>query len=93
MERTSQWSEPLAVVGSIFITSVTFWQYAQAHRAAHPGGYLPLAIGALLIGLLVAACNYFNGSRRAYSAIASGVVSAVVFIAVLLATLILCFGS
>ena len=93
MERTSRWSVLLAVTGSILVTAVTFWHYAQAHREGHPGGYLPLAIGGLLVGLLAAACSYFNGLRHTFTAIASGVVAAITFMAVLLATLISCFGS
>ena len=93
MERTSQWSVPLAVIGSTLVTAVTFWHYAQAHREGHPGGYLPLAIGGRLIGLLVAFCSYLTGSRHAFPAIATGATSTIAFMAILLATLISCFGS
>ena len=93
MEKPSQWQIPLAVVGAIIVTSMTFLQYVQAHREGHPGGYLPLAIGALFVGIVVSACTYFSGRRHVFSAIACGIGTAVLFIGVLLATITWSYGS
>ena len=96
MERTLQWPVPLAAIGTIIVTAATFWRYALDHHEGLPGGYLPIAIGTLLVGLLVALCSYFarpTPLRRAFPAIASGVVASIAFMIVLLATLIASFGS
>jgi len=72
---------------------VTFLNYAQAHREGRPGGFAPIIIGSLLVGLLVSTCSYFNRSRNTFAAAVSGIISAIAFFSVLLATLISCFGS
>lgn len=95
MERTT-WFVPLAAIGSILVTAATFLQYAHAHRADQPGGYLPIFLGALAIGLLATLCSYFVASkpaRSAFTAFVSGVSAAVVFAVVLVVTLIWSFGS
>ena len=96
MGRSSQWSIPLAVIGSILIASATFLQYAKAHRAGQPGGYFPIILGALVVGLLATLCSYFSQlklTRSASVAVLSGATASIAFFAVLLATLISCFGS
>ena len=96
MERSASWPIPLAVIGSVLATAVTLFQYIQAHRAGQAGGYLPIVIGALVVGLLVAGCGYFAKQEAARSALASGLLGALAsaaFIAILFVTLIGAFGS
>ena len=75
------------------MTAVTFWQYALAHREGQPGGYLPIAIGAVLVGFLTMLCSYLTKPHNPSTAIVSGVISTIAFAVVMLGALISCFGS
>jgi hypothetical protein len=94
MERRARWYVLLAAIGSVLIACATLLQYIHAHRAGQPGGYLPLALGALADGLLVAMCGRLTAPRSTAIAIAVvGIVASVTFAAVLVVTLIWGFGS
>jgi hypothetical protein len=70
--------------------------HIQAHRVGEPGGYIPIILGALSVGLLVSGCTYFAAPQHVRSGVAStlpGVLASVTFAGVLSAVLILAFGS
>lgn len=96
MEKSASWLVLVASIGSILATSATLLQYIQAHREAQPGGYLPIILGAVFVGLLVAGCNYFaklQNQRSGFTAVLLGVLASIVFIGILFVTLIWSFGS
>lgn len=94
MERRARWYVLLAAVGSIAIACATLLQYIHAHRTGQPAGYLPLALGALAAGLLVAMCSRLAAPRSTAIVIAViGVVASLAFAAILVVTLIWGFVS
>ena len=94
MERRARWYVLLAAVGSVLIACATLLQHIHAHRTGQPAGYMPLALGALAAGLLVAMCSRLAAPRSTatFTAII-GTLACVAFAAILVATLISGFGS
>jgi hypothetical protein len=96
MQKSSYLFFSFAVIGTVGITAITILQYIQAHHENQPGGYLPLFIGAVLVGLLAAICSYFASSasgRSALLALLIGLISSLAFSGILICTLVLGFGS
>jgi hypothetical protein len=96
MERSASLPVPLAAIGSVLATAATLLLYIQAHHAGHPGGYAPVMLGAIAVGLLVAGCSYFGklqAARSGFAAILLGVLASVAFFGILFVTLIWGFGS
>jgi drug/metabolite transporter (DMT)-like permease len=94
MERRVRWYVLLAAVGSVLIACATLLQYIHAHRTGQPAGYVPLALGALAAGLLVAMCSRLAARRSTAIVIALiGVLASLAFAAILVVTLIWGFIS
>ena len=96
MERSSSPSVTVAAIGSVLLCAATLFHYVVSHRLGQPGGYFPLAIGTIGMWVLVAICSYFAqsaGARSALSAALQGLLAALAFLAINLATLIWAFGS
>lgn len=94
MERRARWYVLLAALGSVLITCATLLQYIHAHRTGQPAGYLPLALGALAAGLLVAMCSRLAAPKSTAIVIAIiGTLATVTFATILVVTLIWSFGS
>ena len=94
MERRARWYVPLAAIGSVIIACATLLQYIYAHRTGEPAGYLPLTLGSIATGLLVAMFSRLAAPRSTAHVIAViGLVASVTFAAILMVTLIWGFGS
>jgi hypothetical protein len=96
MQKSAYLFFSFAVIGTVGITAITILQYIQAHHENLPGGYLPLFVGAALIGLLTAICSYFASSSSGRSpllALLIGSLSSLAFFGILICRLIVGFGS
>jgi hypothetical protein len=96
MERSSSSSVTIAAIGSVLVCAATLFQYIESHRLGQLGGYFPLVIGAASIWILVASCGYFARSvnvRSKLTAALQGLLAALAFVAINVATLIWAFGS
>lgn len=94
MERRARWYVLLAAIGSVVITCATLLHYINAFRTGEPAGYLPLALGALATGLLVAMFSRLAAPRSTsmFSVIIGGLAT-VTCAAILLVTLIWGLGG
>ena len=96
MDRAARWPILIATIGIGLAAVAIFFEYLQANQAGHPGGYAPLLLGTLVVGLLVSVCHYLAAPRPTRSIIRAlmvGVTFSVVFMGVFTATLIWRFGS
>jgi hypothetical protein len=96
MERSASWPISVAAIGSILVTVATLLVHIQAHRAGQSGGYLPIILGAISVGLLVSGCDYFARPpvvRTRFASVLTGALASLTFTGVLLTALILGFGS
>jgi len=96
MRQLSRWSPSIVALGSSLVIAATLLHYAQAHRIGAPGGYLMPGLGAVSVGVLAGAGNYFTAAsdqRNIPSAMAAAVVVSLTTSGLLMATLILAFGS
>jgi len=96
MQKTSYWFYSFAIVGTVSVTAITLLQYISTHREHRPGGYFPIFLGALLVGLITLFSSYFASStsdRSVSQAVIAGLLSAIAFFGILTVVLILAFGT
>ena len=96
MKQLTWLAVPIAALGSGLAVAATLLYYAQAHRLGVPGGYLPMGLGAVCVGLLSGIGGFLVASPRWRSIpVAAGVVLVTTLAAsgLLLVTLIWAFGS
>jgi len=94
MERRARLYVILAAIGSVLIACATLLQYISAHRTGVPGGYLPIVLGSLATGLLVAMFSRLAAPKSTATVLAViGLLASAAFAAILVVTLIWGFGS
>jgi hypothetical protein len=96
MKQLTWLAVPIASLGSRLAVAATLLYYAQVHRLGVPGGYLPIGLGAVCVGLLAGIGGFLAASPRWRSIpVAAGVVVVTTLAAsgLLLVTLIWAFGS
>jgi hypothetical protein len=96
MNQIKWWSAPISALGGGIAVAATLLHYIQAHGLGVPGGYLPLALGAISVGLLAGVGGYYSASphrRIISSAVAAAIVVSFATAGLLVVTLVWAFGS
>ena len=96
MKQLSWVAVPVVALGSALAVASTLLHHTQAHRLGVPGGYLPLGLGAVCVGLVASVGCFLVAPQERRSVPAAILVALVVAFAtsgLLLATLIWAFGS
>jgi hypothetical protein len=96
MRQLSWLAVPVAALGSSLAVAATCLHYALAHRHGISGGYLPLALGAVCVGLLAGTGGFLVAPpqwRTIPIAVVIALVASLAAFGLLLVTLIWAFGS
>lgn len=96
MRRIAWWFVPVAVLVGAFCVAGTLLHHIEAHRLGVPGGYLPMVVGSVGVGLCAGAGSFIASASNRRSipvmvAVAGGV--SLVTAGLLLVTLIRAFGT
>lgn len=78
MRQIAWWFVPVTVLAGTFCVAVTLLHHIEAHRLGVPGGYLPIALGSVGVGLCAGAGSFIASDPESRSipqavGIASGV--------------------
>jgi hypothetical protein len=96
MRQIAWWFVPVAVLAGNFCVAATLLHHIEAHRLGVPGGYLPIALGSVGVGLCAGAGSFITSVPEWRSiplavAIASGV--SLMTAGLLLVILVRAFGT
>jgi len=96
MRQIARWIVPVAVLASALCVAATLLYHIEANRLGVPGGYLPIALGSVGVGLCAGVGSFISSAPDLRSipltvAVASGV--SLLTAGLLLAILIRAFGT